>query len=68
MTFEDILALVKQGKKARRSGWAGYYIEYSKLQDMILCKHSIYGTKIYEPHHCDLVDSDWELFTESEAK
>ncbi|WP_125711272.1 DUF2829 domain-containing protein [Companilactobacillus zhongbaensis] len=71
MTFEKILPLLKDGKKAVRTGWEGtelfvVLVENDKFDGEILNPYFLIKTEdeaysAWSPTSCDILAEDWEV-------
>ena len=69
MTFEEILPILKEGKKAVRTNWEGTelwveLVEQSKYQGEFLNPYFLIKTEdeafsMWTPNCCDVLATDW---------
>lgn len=69
MNFESILPLIKDGKKAKRTGWSGaeeyiYLVSDTEIHQTTTTPFFVIqvtgeGLSMFQPTVCDLLASDW---------
>lgn len=71
MTFEEVLPLLKKGKKVIRTGWTGAelyvrLVEEGSFEGESLTPHFLInvegeGYSMFSPTVCDILANDWEV-------